>query len=167
MATALDHGGGPASGGSLTRPPPTRHDRNQEKLEQTSRSALPTNESKINKRDQDQPPIRSTDRSLVSGVTSVIQTSETGEVFTSLFAASARTGVNEATRRWEQLYVLRIARFLGQTLTAISYAAHRAGVAVPYFSEFYASTRTAISISSEGRPGLSTTTSPEISAFGL
>lgn len=75
---------------------------------------------------------------LLEGVALVRHTSEAGDSIASATDASYRTGIREAARPWEQLYVLQIARFLGGVLSNLSFEAQRTGNEdIPFYSEFY------------------------------
>lgn len=75
---------------------------------------------------------------LLDGIALVRHTSETGEAIRSPGEAAFLTGLREAARSSEQLYVLQIARLLGSTLDGLAFSAHEARIEnIPYFSEFY------------------------------
>lgn len=76
---------------------------------------------------------------LLEGKALIRHTSETGANIRSASEASFRTGLREAARSWEQLYVLQIARFLGSALDGLAFEAQQERIAdIPYYGEFYA-----------------------------
>ncbi|HVY77066.1 MAG TPA: hypothetical protein VG898_01005 [Solirubrobacterales bacterium] len=53
-------------------------------------------------------------------------------------AASLRTAETEFARRWERMYVLQLARFVGAVLAELGFQAQVTGFEdIPYFSEFF------------------------------
>jgi hypothetical protein len=64
---------------------------------------------------------------------------ETGELIGTAYDASRRTGEAAFARRWERMYVLQIARFIGALLSNLGFAAQSHGLEdVPYLSDFFA-----------------------------
>jgi hypothetical protein len=54
-------------------------------------------------------------------------------------AAFLRTAETEFARRWERMYVLQLARFVGAVLAELGFQAQVTGFEdIPYFSEFFA-----------------------------
>lgn len=64
---------------------------------------------------------------------------EDGTPITSMEAGSLHVGATEFARPWERMYVLQIARFLGEVMDALGTQAQVSGTPnIPYFVEFYA-----------------------------
>lgn len=64
---------------------------------------------------------------------------EDGTPITSLEAGSAHLGATEFARPWERMYLLHIARFLGNLMDSLGTEAQaRTDEDIPYFVEFYA-----------------------------
>ena len=74
---------------------------------------------------------------MLSGVAQVRFHLESDDLVTDVFSASARTGLTELTRPWERMYVLRIARYLSQVLSAITYESYQAKIQLPHFPDFF------------------------------
>jgi hypothetical protein len=63
---------------------------------------------------------------------------EDGTPITSMEAGALHIGATEFARRWERMYVLQIARFLGELMYALGVRAQGTNPDIPYFVEFYA-----------------------------
>ncbi len=63
--------------------------------------------------------------------------SETGHAIDSALAGALSTAKAEFARRWERMYVLQIARFVGNTLVGLSDAAHALRLQVPFLNDFF------------------------------
>jgi hypothetical protein len=74
---------------------------------------------------------------MLSGIAQVRFHSETGELISDVFSASARTGLTELAKPWERMYVLRIARYLGRVLSEVSFESYRTRIELPHFSDFF------------------------------
>lgn len=71
---------------------------------------------------------------MLSGIANVRFYSETGELISDVFSASARTGLTELAQPWERMYVLRIARYLGRVLSEISFESYAARIELPHLA---------------------------------
>jgi hypothetical protein len=74
----------------------------------------------------------------IAPFTLVRHSAEDGEPISSPFDASLRTGLNSASKPWERMYVLQIARFIGGVLSDLGDAGYgQTRIEIPHLSEFF------------------------------
>ena len=75
---------------------------------------------------------------IISNLTYVHHTAETGEKVNSLYDASHRSSIQEATTPYVRLYVMQIIRFLAIVITELGLEAHNKRLQdIPYLGEFF------------------------------
>ena len=67
----------------------------------------------------------------------VLHTAEDGSPLTSIESAALQTGKNKVIQKYGTFYCAKIARFLYMVLYDLVYDANRAGLEIPYLSEFF------------------------------
>jgi hypothetical protein len=71
--------------------------------------------------------------------TSAMHFSEQGDELNTVYAASLQTGAMEFAKPYVRMYVMQIARFLGNLLSELGYACYGSKIGeVPHLSEFFA-----------------------------
>jgi len=75
---------------------------------------------------------------LFGSHTSVIHHAESGDELNTLYEASHQTGITDFAKPYSRMYVMQIARFLGNVLSELGYAAYSTGLdTIPYLSDFF------------------------------
>ena len=76
---------------------------------------------------------------LIGDHTIVMHHAESGAELNTLYEASLQTGIIDFAKPYTRMYVLQIARFIGNVLSELGYAAYGARLdIIPHLSEFYA-----------------------------
>lgn len=76
---------------------------------------------------------------LMQDFTKVLHFSEDGDELNTVYAASLQTGTMKFAKPYVRMYVMQIARFLGNLLSELGYACYGSKInEVPHLPEFFA-----------------------------
>ena len=68
----------------------------------------------------------------------VLHHAETGEEIDDVYSGSVRTGLTDASKPWERVYVLQLARFATCVVVELGHKARKHSIDIPHLSDFFA-----------------------------